>query len=642
MQTLFRLAVFLLLTLGTPTWGVPWSSAAVAASRQPEEVLTAKAIPDRPAAKPADQLVVAIKMHLEEGWHIQAADTTVSDAIPTTLKVVNIKGAHAGPVQWPKPQFVMFDFGNGRQKVPVYEGDPVAYLPLLLDAGATGEVQVEVELGYQACSNVCLQPTDLPLSATIKIDPAAAVVPTDLELFKAFDPSVFAAMANGKSAENGNGASPPVASAANVIPIDVFGWRIDVKLDSPVSIAILLLIAAVGGFILNFTPCVLPVIPLKIMSISKAAGTPGRSFFLGLMTSLGVVAFWAALGVLIAGVRVLGAVSQLFANPWFGLGVGVFIAIMALGMMGLFTIQLPQAVYSISPKHDTVPGSFLFGVMTAVLGTPCFGPFAGGAAGAATRVPVAVALAIFVAIGAGMAFPYLVLSARPQWVSKIPRTGPASELIKQIMGLLLLAAAAFFLGSAFLGLIAERPYLGPVIHWWFIALFACAAAAWLMIRTFEITRSVARRVSFSLLAMLIGGASLLVAINQTQASYNAHNGVWGPYTTEKLEKALSEHKVVVIDFTAEWCLNCKTLRALVLDQPKVVSGMRAPDVVALEADLTSRTAPGWVKLKDLNEVGIPLLVIYGPGLDKPFKSNAYTPDQVIDTINRARSGGNKP
>ena len=127
----------------------------------------------------------------------------------------------------------------------------------------------------------------------------------------------------------------------------------------------------------------------------------------------------------------------------------------AIGMAGFFTIQLPNKVYALQTSHETLGGSFVFGIMTAILSTPCTAPLMGAAAAWATTQSPATVLTVFGAIGIGMAIPYLILSAFPDLVKKMPRTGPASEVVKQVMGLLLLAAV----GRGLLFNVRRRPIM---------------------------------------------------------------------------------------------------------------------------------------------------------------------------------------
>ena len=188
--------------------------------------------------------------------------------------------------------------------------------------------------------------------------------------------------------------------------------------------------------------------------------------------AIGVVAFWAGIGIPAALFTAAADPSRIFGIWWLTLGIGLLIALMGVGIMGLFTIQLPAAAYAVNPKADTAWGSFLFGVMTGVLGLPCFGFVAGALLAGSATLPPATIMIIFTSMGVGMAAPYLVLAAKPSLVERIPRTGPASELVKQVMGLLLLAAAAYFIGSGLIALVIDYPYLAKQLHWWVVALCA--------------------------------------------------------------------------------------------------------------------------------------------------------------------------
>ena len=323
--------------------------------------------------------------------------------------------------------------------------------------------------------------------------------------------------------------------------------------------------------------------------------------------------------------------------------------------MGLFTLSLPQSTYMITPKADNAWGSFLFGVMTAVLGLPCFGFVAGALfAGAATLPPI-VTLLIFGSIGIGMGAPYLVLAAFPKLVDRIPRTGPASELVKQVMGLMLIAAAAYFIGSGLIGLVAEQPWMGRLLHWWAIAFALIIAGGWLTLRTFQITPRWGPRITWLLVAVVMAVIPTWYSIRATEKARLTHEAlagagfkgvgvylpeVWNPFDPIVFELARESGKVVVVDFTAEWCINCKALKAGVLDVDPVKSRLAdSPDIVMFTADNTSRTAYGWELMKQIGQTGIPLLAIWSPSdpFEKPWSSTAYTSGQVMEALDRAEN-----
>ncbi|HBS29132.1 MAG TPA: hypothetical protein DEB06_06700, partial [Phycisphaerales bacterium] len=424
-------------------------------------------------------------------------------------------------------------------------------------------------------------------------------------------------------------------------------------LTGPLGFVVLALLAALGGLILNLTPCVLPVIPIKILTLTKGAGSPRKTLILGAWMAAGVVGFWLLLGVLAASVASLVDPSRVFGIWWITTGLGLLIGAMGVGIMGLFTINLPQAVYAVNPQAESPGGSFLFGVMTAVLGLPCFGFVAGALIPASAAFGPTATVVIFAALGVGMALPYFVLAARPQWVERLPRTGPASELVKQVMGLLLLAAAAYFVGSGLVALVQDHPYLAKRLHWWVVAIFGTLAGGWLALRTFQITRKPAPRAVFLAIGLVIAAGGLSAAWNTTaqaseeyakQAAARAEAGesgalittTWVDYSESLLRRAAEANKVVVMDFTAEWCLNCKALKAAVLNVEPVKSVLEGPGVVMVKVDLTSTRAPGWDKLRSFGQTGIPLLVVLGPGSTEPWMSNAYTADQVLGAIELAR------
>jgi thiol:disulfide interchange protein DsbD len=589
------------------------------------KVVSVEALWNQPRARPGDQRVLAVVLRIQEHYHINPdraqLDPSLPFLIPTQVVAQEIAGATIGAVQFPPAQSVTVGYAGEPKPIKAYESQVVLFLPVVIAADAAlGPREMKLAVTFQSCDeNSCLPPSTKQLTVPLEVVALGESTgeAADAALFAGFDSGTFARMGS--------------AGAPQWITLDAFGWKWQIDASNSAGLLLLLLAAGVGGFLLNLTPCVLPVVPLKIMGLSQAAGNRGRCLLLGSAMSAGVVLFWLGLGIAIAALTGFTAINQLFQLPPFTIGVGVVIAIMAVGMCGLFSLQLPQWVYRINPGHDTVAGSVGFGLMTAVLSTPCTAPFMGSAAAWAARQSPTITLLTFLAIGAGMALPYLVLSAAPDLVRRMPRTGPASELIKQVMGLLMLAAAAFFIGNGLSGLLVTPPDSPSRLYWWFVALFIAASGLWLAWRTLKLTRATGKRVVF-------GGAGLVVAVAAfIMANHFTDPGPidWVNYTPQRFEEARKEGKVIVLEFTAEWCLNCKALEQVVLHDPRVVQAMAQPGVVPMKVDLTGNNDAGNRKLAAVNRVAIPVLVVFDRAGREAFNSDAYTVGQVVEAIGAA-------
>lgn len=598
-----------------------------------QDGLTLHVKPSTTKVAPGAQVVIAVIFDHEPGWHIHTNKPVVPrewsgfTPIPTTIKPTSTGSAKAEflEIQWPVPHEIVMSLGGPPAAYAVYEERAIAYVPVQVAADAKPGQQVEVRLaiGYQACDDlICLLPEEVVEVVRFDVvtleELAGIVTPADPD-FARFDVTIFA---TGK----------PLADSTS-IPINFFGLNLGSVNDANViGVILLLIVGTIGGFLLNLTPCVLPVVPLKIMGLSQAAGNPAKCFMLGLVLSLGMIAFFMAIGAAISFLTGFTAISSLFQTGWFAIAVGIFIFVMALGMFGLFTTGLPQWVYRITPKHETFSGAFVWGILMAVLSTPCTAPLMGAAAAWAATQPAVMTMTMFAAIGLGMAMPYIILSANPKWVSKVPRSGPASELVKQVMGLLLIAVAAYFLGTG-LGPYFRDPVDPPTtLHWWIIGAAAFAAGVWLTYCTWRITNNWVKRGFWTIVGCALAASGVYLVMLFTD-----HGPVnWLYYTPQRLADARARGDVIVIDFTAEWCLNCKALEAAVLYRPDVYTVLNGPGVTPIKVDLSGGNTDGQALLKQMQWVGIPLLVIEGPGLSEPEKYDSYTVATVLDAIERAR------
>ncbi len=560
------------------------------------------------AVAPGEQVVLAVTFNMADRWHVQVHDKKYDWQVPTTIELAGLPpGVRYGDIQWPEPEQAEYDAGDGPELFDFYVDRATIFLKLSVDAALPpGEYAFTARVRWQACDDVtCLFPQTTELPLTLNVSPAGG---------QAQHPALFEAYTG--------------RSAAGSLGFNVFGWHFGID---PNVTWLLMILAGVGGLLLNLTPCVLPMIPIKIMSLSRAAEHRGRSLGLGLVMSLGVVAFWLAIGAAIAFIAGFDSINKLFQYHGFTIGVGAIIAVMGLGMFGAFATGLPQWVYRINPSQQTPHGAFAFGIMTAVLATPCTAPFMGTAAAWAVTQNPATILAVFAAIGAGMALPYLLLAAFPQLVDKVPRTGPASELVKQVMGLLMLAAASYFVGTGVIGMTGTPPDPPSHAYWYPVGLFIALAGLWLGWRTIRITSSAGRRLVFGALAaaLVLAGASTAWALTRDSPVD------WIHYTPERLAEAQQRGDVVVLDFTASWCLNCHALERGVLNREAVAAKLNQPGVAPIKVDITSYE-PAQRLLTEIGSRTIPLLIVYDTAGDEVFRSDAYTVRDITDALDRAK------
>lgn len=567
-------------------------------------------------AHPGDSAVLAVVLSIREGYHVIADAARLLESkdfkpFPTRVHPASASpGLIAESPRYPAATPLKAAFID----VPIasFEGRAIVYLPVRFDTALPpGTASIHLEVQFQACSaSSCLMPRKERLEATLAVvPPGQKTTPIHPELFAAW--------------------SQPKEAAG--IRFDVFGWGFTLDAASVWGWGLLLLTAAVGGFLLNFTPCVLPLVPIKIISLSNAAANRARCLTLGLVTFVGVLGFWIGLGAVVSIVSGVGATHQLFQYPAFTIAVGVLIAAMAASILASYSVRLPGFVYALNPRQETLFGAFGIGVLTAVLSTPCTAPFMGAAAAWAVTQSPLTTLTVFAAIGAGMGLPYAGLAAFPGLVRRMPKTGPVNELLKQTMAFFMLAAAAYFIGIGLSSLAADAGEPLGRFYWWPVMAFCAAGGVFAGYRASRLVRTTAGRAAWSAAGLLVVGAALVGGIKLTDAGPLA----WSHFNPARIEQAFRDDDVVVMVFTAEWCLNCKALEQSVWRSPELAKLASRPGVVAMKVDLTGSNPAGRKMLQEAGSLTIPLLVVYAADGQLVFKSDFYTADQVVEAIRSA-------
>jgi thiol:disulfide interchange protein len=329
----------------------------------------------------------------------------------------------------------------------------------------------------------------------------------------------------------------------------------------------------------------------------------------------------------------------MFSKPAFVWPMVAILVLMALALWGAFTTSLPTAVYRFSPRHDTYGGNFAWGAFTAVLATPCTAPLLPGVLLWAASRPGYIGVPAIAFVGVGMAAPYFVLSAFPELARRFPRTGPWPELFKQMMGFLVLAAAAVFAGGQL---------IEGVNFWWVIVPVVAVAAVYLVARTVQLAKGALAVGISSTLAVVMLMATLGWTLNVTGllqrdtggAGAAAHH--FTPYTPVAFDAARAAGKPVLVKFTANWCLTCQYIEGSVFRDENVWSTLDRDGVVVMKVDLTHANPDGSKLLLTLNPAGgIPLTAIWSPGQDKPIVlASVYTSSELLEALTRIKLTGN--
>jgi thiol:disulfide interchange protein DsbD len=387
-----------------------------------------------------------------------------------------------------------------------------------------------------------------------------------------------------------------------------------------------LLFGFIGGMILNLMPCVLPVISLKIFGFIQQAGQSRQKILRsGIAFTLGIFAWFIALALLLIALKVAGHDVTWggfqFTNPYFVLVLSVIVLVFALNLFGVFEISLPQSMtrglLSTSERKDDL-GSFFQGVFATVLATPCTAPFLGTALGFAFSQSPAIILAMFVAIGAGMSAPYLLLSAQPAWLRFLPRPGAWMLHVKQFMGFLLLATLVFLLYV--LG--AQRGLEGAI--WASCFLLVISVACWMKGVFVVPTASATKRGIVLVLMLVIVLGSGIYFIGDKFHSANVASagsqlrGDWQGFTPERLQAELEQGHTVFVDFTAAWCLTCKFNEASVLESQDVREAFQRRGIVKMKADWTNGDPVITKLLQQFGRPGVPLYVLYPGKNEEPI------------------------
>ncbi len=583
-----------------------------------QEKVPVSAALDASALQPGKPARLAVVLDIPKGFHAQSHAPLADNLIATDVKLDAQPGLTFGPAVFPAAHILHYEALGG--DVSVYSGKTIIVVPVTVAADrVVGPVEIAGSVRFQVCDDkTCFKPENVKFKiSTSVVAPSETVTPANKDLFNSIvqpiNGGITGVSSNGSTTAQTNG--PATFSLLGVSGTISTIWGA-------------LLAAFFAGLIFNVMPCVLPVLPLKAIGFYEVSQHHrGRTLMLGTAFSIGLIGVFALLGF---GVIVSKQVfhtqfswGQWFSVPWIVWGIGAVLVVLGAWLLGAFSaLQLPTGIYGLNFRHDTLGGNLQWGALTAVLSTPCTAPLLPVVIAFALVQSLSVAFATILMVGIGMASPYFVLSAFPGIARRFPRTGPLSELVKQMTAFLLFGSAAFFVGATF---------RQAGVQGWLVFAVALSASVYLIFRTRTLYKGSPRAVGIAaLLAVLVSGTSLWAAWpEKTEGKLP-----WVEYSRQAFDQARAQHRPVLIKFTAKWCLNCLAMEKTVYRDARVLEAIKKGGVAPMKLDVDHE---GWDLLNALSPgAGIPFTAVYPPDQDNPLiLASVHDTQALLDVLNQA-------
>jgi thiol:disulfide interchange protein DsbD len=611
--TLNKLALVLLLAQALPAAAAPVRT----------EQVEAELVAERAAPEPGTPFTVALRLQAIKGWHTYWRNPGDSGQ-PTSIQWQLPPGYRAGPIQWPVPEKLpigpLANYG--------YEGEVLLLTDIAPPPDAKAPARIAAHAKWLVCNPERCIPQEADLVLDHGAAPRAREIAYAREALPESAGAAWRFEASGAAGGVGLEIAPPADFAAKTLhffpyeegkvqhaaaqalerrdaglrlfipavaqPLGGFervhgllvadgvrGFEIDVPVKGAVlaapaiaaatslSLVAALALAFAGGLILNLMPCVLPVLSIKVLGFAQGRSAQAMRMH-GLLYGAGVLASFLALAGLLIALKAAGSAVgwgfQLQSPVFVGLLALLFLAL-ALNLSGAFEFRslVPARLANATAAHPHAD-AFLTGVLAVVVASPCTVPFMGAALGYALTESALVALAVFAALGLGMAVPYVLLAFEPRWLRRLPKPGPWMVSLKR---------------------------------WLALPLYAT-----------------------------VGWLAWVLSIQVGFAGAPTEKDLWQPYSEARVAELVAQGKPVFVDFTAAWCVTCQVNKQLVLSRPETERAFAERRVVLLRADWTRQDPEITRALAALGRNGVPVYVLYRPGQEPRLLPEILTREAV--------------
>ncbi len=580
--------------------------------------LKASLVPSHIPVASGERFHLAVELQVADGWVYYSPDP--GPLVLSAELAVSAEGLIVGEVLWPMDHAKTMTIGDEKVVNNVYTGRVVVYVPITVpDSVSPGTYNVVVQPRGQLCEKICIDIRGVEAMTTVQVGLTSQAHPDWTDEFSA-------GLAEAIPAAQFKAVHKQAAQAET--PAD----KITSGLGQPGRLTLWagLGLALLAGVTLNIMPCVLPVIPLRILSIVEMAGQSRRRFVtLGLAFAGGMILFFAAIAVISMILRLTSGqainISDHFQYPAVRIALAMILVALAANLFGVFTILVPSKLAGLEQRsvrqgHTKSAG---MGFMMAVLATPCSFAFLLAAMAWAQVQPLWLGTVAILLIGAGMAAPHVLLAAFPGLLQRLPKPGRWMELFKQAMGFLLLPVAIWLLSTlsedSWPFWVAGYAVVLTFGLWMWAHWVRYDAALWrkLIVRTLAVVLVVAAGVW-----MLPKPAPLAVAFER--------------FDTEHIDEARQNGRIVLVKVTAAWCTECRVIDYRIYDASDIAEQLYRRGVVPIKADVTDYDSPASQWLRQTHGGAPPMTILYPPGDGPPrWLIGGFSKQELLQALDEA-------
>ncbi|MBI5868815.1 MAG: thioredoxin family protein [candidate division Zixibacteria bacterium] len=519
---------------------------------EPQQILTGQAYASLSQAKAGDTVWLAVLIDLEPEWHINSAHPLQDFLIPTKLELKVPNTLKVGPVTYPEGRTIPL-LGD---RMSVYASGATIFVPVYVDPSAPpGNIEATGTLRYQGCNDrLCLGAVDLPLRWNLTVAAQRGEIQ---------NPDIFASVLGRPATTSG---TTPVTPAQFEQQSDL--QRLITKYGAW-GYVLAFLLAFGTGFLLSFSPCTYPMIPITVSIFAGQARGVGRGFVLSLFYVLTMAVVYGIMGMIVATAG--GVFGAWLAHPVVVSIIVAIFVVFALSMFGLYELQVPLALRNKMAGRggSGIGGAIVLGAVAALVVSPCVGPFVAGIMlYVATTGSALLGFFVLFTFALGLGTLFILIGTFSSAIQNLPHAGEWMETVKKFFGFVLLLMALYFLRT-----LISTELLALLAGLLLLALGVLGGGLDRLTQEspfFARLRKLVGIIAFILGIYLLGGYLLTsgfvwppVEVNTfipgSSGSEPSERIPWLTDLDNGLSQAKAESKPVVIDTWATWCANCRKL-----------------------------------------------------------------------------------